>query len=76
MISKASAEAMMRLYEGRQVAVYDGRTQSNCTEGYIVDIAFECMVICHHQDPEWFELAHSLIALNTIVEVQVFPKAE
>ena len=62
---------MMLKYEGRQVAVYDGRSESNCTEGYIVDIAFDCMVICHHQDFEWFKFAHSLVALNTIVEVAV-----
>ena len=76
MITKASAEEMMQRYEGRQVAVYDGRVDSNFTEGYLVDIDFDCMVICRVMSDEWPILEHHLIALNTIVEVHVYPKSE
>lgn len=76
MISKASAEEMMQRYEGRIVIVYDGRAECNYTEGYIVAVWADCMVICGVMSDEWPSLEHSLIALNTIVEVHVYPKAE
>lgn len=74
MLSKTSAEEIMHRYEGCQVTVYDGRVECNSTDGYIVDVGVDYMVICHDRSPEWQEYEHHLIALNTIVEVHVFSK--
>lgn len=76
MISKTSAEEIMERYDGHEVAVYDGRAESNCTEGYIVGVWADCMVICSVYTADLEEHEHHLVALNTIVKVQVFPKAE